>query len=154
MDCSRSYRFTLSLLTGILFPSLQVSAQCNVRSLPAVSFQPNSRHLDRPAKRLLDSVAAILDANPGCTLQAIGHYLGCDPRAGALDWDHTGKVIRYLVDRKGIDPKRVRFSYGSDGSVDSIGLRIGPPDPSSTQVSAPHPNFRKAANSHEQGKSQ
>ncbi|HVX25979.1 MAG TPA: OmpA family protein [Parafilimonas sp.] len=114
---------------------------CSLGSLPSVQFRNGSATLNSTAKSLLDNVAQQLMANPNCKVKLVG-YGASDKRAQQLSWDHVNAIKTYLTEKQGISESRIIFTYGMEGSGNTVDL-IPTTEEGPNTVPAPHPNLSK-----------
>ncbi len=116
------------------------SGNCNMGNLPSVQFKSGSAVLSKDAMNLLKSAAAQVKAVPTCRVKVTGH--GASTKASQqLSWDRVNAVIRYLVEKQGINENRFIFTYGEDGDANTVDL-MGTTETGPNRVEAPHPNLK------------
>ena len=109
-------------------------------NLPSVQFKSGSAVLSKDAMNLLKSAAAQVKAVPTCRVKVTGH--GASTKASQqLSWDRVNAVIRYLVEKQGINENRFIFTYGEDGDANTVDL-MGTTETGPNRVEAPHPNLK------------
>ena len=121
--------------------SMRAASVCNIGSLPSVQFKTGSSTLSSTAKSLLNTVAQQLQSNPTCKVKVVG-YGASNKRAQQLSWDHVNAVKTYLSEQQGISESRIIFTYGMEGSGNTVDL-IPTAEEGPNTVPAPHPNLRK-----------
>ena len=114
---------------------------CSIGSLPSVQFRSGSAKLNSTATSLLDNVAQQLMANPNCKVKLVG-YGASDKRAQQLSWDHVNAVKTYLTEKQGISESRIIFTYGMEGSGNTVDL-VPTTEEGPNTVPAPHPNLSR-----------
>ncbi|MEO5947358.1 MAG: OmpA family protein, partial [Chitinophagaceae bacterium] len=116
---------------------------CNLGSLPSISFTNRSSTLSNDAKAVLASVAETIRNNPNCKVAVVG-YGETSKSVQQLSWDRVNTVINYLVEKEGISTDRFIFKYGeANGDANTIDLREASADETPNSVPAPHPSLRK-----------
>lgn len=117
--------------------------ECNLTSLPSVTFKAKSATVSKDAEAILAGAAAQIKANPNCKVK-VTSYGNSDKRAQQLSWDRVNAVIRYMVEKQAISEDRFIFSYGQDGEeANTVDLQATTEDGPNT-VTAPHPNLKKS----------
>jgi outer membrane protein OmpA-like peptidoglycan-associated protein len=114
---------------------------CSIGSLPSVQFRSGSATLNSTAKSLLDNVAQQLTANPNCKVKLVG-YGASNKRAQQLSWDHVNAIKTYLTEQQGISESRIIFTYGMEGSGNTVDL-VPTTEEGPNTVPAPHPNLSR-----------
>ena len=116
---------------------------CNLGSLPSISFTAKSSTLSNDAKAVLASLAETIKNNPNCKVAVVG-YGESSKSVQQLSWDRVNTVINYLVEKEGISNDRFIFKYGeAGGDANTVDLREAGTDESPNAVPAPHPSLRK-----------
>jgi outer membrane protein OmpA-like peptidoglycan-associated protein len=115
---------------------------CGIGELPSVAFSGRSVSLSNDAKAVLAGVAAKLKANPNCKIAVIG-YGESNKSAQQLSWDRVNAVIKYMVEKEGINQERFIFKYGEQGDSNTVDLQDGTGEEGPNTVPAPHPNLRR-----------
>ncbi len=115
---------------------------CTLSSLPSVTFKAGSAKLSNDAQNILAGAAAQLKANANCNVKVVGYVANAtSKREQQLSWDRVNAVIKYLVEKQGINEGRIIFSYGNGGDINSVDLQptteTGP-----NTVPAPNPQYR------------
>jgi outer membrane protein OmpA-like peptidoglycan-associated protein len=96
---------------------------CSLVDLPSINFGGGSASLNADAKKLLESVAASLRANPGCNLVICGS--AAKSKSGqAIGQKRVDAVVAYLTQTLGIVNTRVAAQYDcSEGDPSVVELR-------------------------------
>ncbi len=96
---------------------------CSLVDLPSINFGGGSAALNADAKKLLESVAVSLRANPGCNLVVCGS--AAKSKSGqAVGQKRVDAVVAYLTQTLGIVNTRVVAQYDcSDGDPSVVELR-------------------------------
>jgi outer membrane protein OmpA-like peptidoglycan-associated protein len=96
---------------------------CSLIDLPSINFGGGSAALNADAKKLLESVAVSLRANPGCNLVVCGS--AAKSKSGqAVGQKRVDAVVAYLTQTLGIVNTRVVAQYDcSDGDPSVVELR-------------------------------
>lgn len=116
---------------------------CNLGSLPSISFAAKSSTLSNDAKAVLASLAETIRNNPNCKVAVVG-YGESSKSVQQLSWDRVNTVINYLVEKEGISNDRFIFKYGeAGGDANTVDLREAGTDETPNSVPAPHPSLRK-----------
>jgi outer membrane protein OmpA-like peptidoglycan-associated protein len=116
---------------------------CNLGSLPSISFTAKSSSLSNDAKAVLASLAESIRNNPNCKVAVVG-YGESSKSVQQLSWDRVNTVINYLVEKEGIQNDRFIFKYGeAGGDANTVDLREAGTDETPNSVPAPHPSLRK-----------
>ncbi|MEO5999359.1 MAG: OmpA family protein [Chitinophagaceae bacterium] len=116
---------------------------CNIGSLPSISFTNKSANLSNDAKAVLASLAETIRNNPNCKVAVVG-YGESSKSVQQLSWDRVNTVINYLVEKEGISSDRFIFKYGeAGGDANTVDLREAGTDETPNSVPAPHPSLRK-----------
>lgn len=116
---------------------------CNLGSLPSISFAARSSTLSNDAKAVLASLAETIRNNPNCKVAVVG-YGESSKSVQQLSWDRVNTVINYLVEKEGISNDRFIFKYGeAGGDANTVDLREAGTDETPNSVPAPHPSLRK-----------
>jgi outer membrane protein OmpA-like peptidoglycan-associated protein len=116
---------------------------CNLGSLPSISFAARSSTLSNDAKAVLASLAETIRNNPNCKVAVVG-YGESSKSVQQLSWDRVNTVINYLVEKEGISNDRFIFKYGeAGGDANTVDLREAGTDEAPNSVPAPHPSLRK-----------
>jgi outer membrane protein OmpA-like peptidoglycan-associated protein len=95
---------------------------CNLTSLPSVTFKAGSYKLSKDAQAILVTAATQLKANATCNVKVVGYVTDASKKAQQLSWDRVNSVIKYLVEQQGIAESRIIFSYDTTGSSNSVDL--------------------------------
>lgn len=119
--------------------SMRAASVCNIGSLPSVQFKSGSSTLSSTAKSLLNTVAQQLQANPTCKVKVVG-YGASSKRSQQLSWAQVNAVKTYLSEQQGISESRIIFTYGMQGSGNTVDL-IPTTEEGPNTVPAPHPNL-------------
>lgn len=123
--------------------NLRDVGDCNIGSLPSVTFKGKSVTLSNDAKALLASAAQQIRNNPTCKIAVVG-YCSTNKSEQQLSWDRVNAVITYLVEKEGISSDRFIFKYGeTGGECTTVDLRDGTGEEGPNTVPAPHPNLRR-----------
>jgi outer membrane protein OmpA-like peptidoglycan-associated protein len=119
--------------------------RCFIGDLPSIVFKGRSVTLNKDGKALASTVAEKMRNNPGCKVAVIG-YGESSKSAQQLSWDRVNEVIKYLVEKEGVNSDRFIFRYGqAGGDENTIDIKDGTGEEGPNTVPAPHPNLRKAA---------
>jgi len=117
--------------------------RCSIGDLPSITFKGRSVTLNKDGQALLATVADKMRNNPNCKVAVIG-YGESSKSAQQLSWDRVNEVIKYLVEKEGINSDRFIFRYGqSGGDENTIDLKDATGEEGPNAVPAPHPNLRK-----------
>jgi outer membrane protein OmpA-like peptidoglycan-associated protein len=117
--------------------------RCIIGDLPSIVFKGRSVTLTKDGKALAESIAEKMKDNPGCKVAVIG-YGESSKSAQQLSWDRVNEVIKYLVEKEGINSDRFIFRYGqTGGDENTIDIKDGTGEEGPNTVPAPHPNLRK-----------
>jgi outer membrane protein OmpA-like peptidoglycan-associated protein len=117
--------------------------RCLIGDLPSIVFKGRSVTLSKDGKALASTIAEKMRNNPGCKVAVIG-YGESSKAAQQLSWDRVNEVIRYLVEKEGINSDRFIFRYGqAGGDENTIDIKDGTGEEGPNAVPAPHPNLRK-----------
>ena len=111
--------------------------------LPSIQFKnatPVKPIISKDQMLVLDKVAATIKANPEGFIKVSG-YGSTTKMEQQSSWEQVNAVIRYLVDKKGISPKRFIFNYGNEGVPGTVDLTFTTED-GPKSVPAPHPDLR------------
>jgi hypothetical protein len=118
-------------------------ARCFIGDLPSIVFKGRSVTLSKDGKALASTIAEKMRNNPGCKVAVIG-YGESSKSAQQLSWDRVNEVIKYLVEKEGINSDRFIFRYGqTGGDENTIDIKDGTGEEGPNTVPAPHPNLRK-----------
>lgn len=131
--CCKELRDKIANLTVVATPV------CSVSDLPSIQFK-NGAKLTKDAEKLLAAAAAKLKANPACKVKLIG-YGASSKAAQQLSWERVNAVEKYLIEKQGIAENRIVFSYGQEGSANTVDLQ-GTTEDGPNTVPAPHPNLK------------
>jgi outer membrane protein OmpA-like peptidoglycan-associated protein len=116
---------------------------CGIGDLPSVSFSGRAVTLSNDGKAVLAGVAEKMRNNPNCKVAVIG-YGESNKSAQQLSWDRVNAVIKYLVEKEGINQDRFIFKYGEGaGDSNTVDLQDGTSQEGPNTVPAPHPNLRR-----------
>jgi outer membrane protein OmpA-like peptidoglycan-associated protein len=117
-------------------------ARCFIGDLPSIVFKGRSVTLSKDGKALASTVAEKMRNNPSCKVAVIG-YGESSKAAQQLSWDRVNEVIKYLVEKEGINSDRFIFRYGqTGGDENTIDIKDGTGEEGPNTVPAPHPNLR------------
>jgi hypothetical protein len=117
--------------------------KCSIGDLPSIVFKGRSVTLSKDGKALASTVAEKMRNNPACKVAVIG-YGESSKSAQQLSWDRVNEVIKYLVEKEGINSDRFIFRYGqTGGDENTIDIKDGTGEEGPNTVPAPHPNLRK-----------
>lgn len=117
--------------------------KCFIGDLPSIVFKGRTVTLNKDGKALAASIADKMRNNPGCKVAVIG-YGESSKTAQQLSWDRVNEVIKYLVEKEGINSDRFIFRYGqTGGDENTIDIKDGTGEEGPNTVPAPHPNLRK-----------
>jgi outer membrane protein OmpA-like peptidoglycan-associated protein len=117
--------------------------RCFIGDLPSIVFKGRTVTLNKDGKVLAESIAEKMRNNPGCKVAVIG-YGESSKSAQQLSWDRVNEVIKYLVEKEGINSDRFIFRYGqTGGDENTIDIKDGTGEEGPNTVPAPHPNLRK-----------
>jgi outer membrane protein OmpA-like peptidoglycan-associated protein len=118
-------------------------ARCFIGDLPSIVFKGRTVTLSKDGKALASTIAEKMRNNPGCKVAVIG-YGESSKSAQQLSWDRVNEVIKYLVEKEGINSDRFIFRYGqTGGDENTIDIKDGTGEEGPNTVPAPHPNLRK-----------
>ncbi len=118
-------------------------SRCAIGDLPSILFKGRSVTLSKDGKALASTIAEKMRNNPGCKVAVIG-YGESSKSAQQLSWDRVNEVIKYLVEKEGINSDRFIFRYGQTGGAENtIDIKDGTGEEGPNTVPAPHPNLRK-----------
>ncbi len=125
---------------GIGGGKMVFGGNCGLDNLPSIVFKSGA-NLGRDNMKLLDAVAQQMKNNPGCKLKVIGH-----PEANKASqqkaYDRVAAIIKYLVDKQGINEGRFIFAYDAGaGDGNTIDLQ-GTTEEGPNTVPAPAPHLR------------
>ena len=76
--------------------------RCYIGDLPSIVFKGRSVTLSKDGKALASTIAEKMRNNPGCKVAVIG-YGESSKSAQQLSWDRVNEVIKYLVEKEGIN---------------------------------------------------
>jgi len=117
--------------------------RCFIGDLPSIVFKGRSVTLSKDGKALASTIAEKMRNNPSCKVAVIG-YGESSKSAQQLSWDRVNEVIKYLVEKEGINSDRFIFRYGqTGGDENTIDIKDGTGEEGPNTVPAPHPNLRK-----------
>jgi outer membrane protein OmpA-like peptidoglycan-associated protein len=117
--------------------------RCIIGDLPSIVFKGRSVTLSKDGKALASTIAEKMRNNPACKVAVIG-YGESSKSAQQLSWDRVNEVIKYLVEKEGINSDRFIFRYGqTGGDENTIDIKDGTGEEGPNTVPAPHPNLRK-----------
>ena len=117
--------------------------RCSIGDLPSIVFKGRSVTLSKDGKALASTIAEKMRNNPACKVAVIG-YGESSKTAQQLSWDRVNEVIKYLVEKEGINSDRFIFRYGqTGGDENTIDVKDGTGEEGPNTVPAPHPNLRK-----------
>jgi outer membrane protein OmpA-like peptidoglycan-associated protein len=117
--------------------------RCFIGDLPSIVFKGRSVTLSKDGKALAAVIADKMRNNPGCKVAVIG-YGESSKSAQQLSWDRVNEVIKYLVEKEGINSDRFIFRYGQvGGDENTIDVKDGTGEEGPNTVPAPHPNLRR-----------
>ncbi len=117
-------------------------SRCGIGDLPSIVFKGRVVALGKEARALCSSVAEKMRNSPACKVAVIG-YGESSKTAQQVSWDRVNEVIKYLVEKEGINSDRFIFRYGqSGGDENTIDLKDGTGEEGPNTVPAPHPNLR------------
>jgi len=117
--------------------------RCFIGDLPSIVFKGRAVTLSKDGKALASTIAEKMRNNPGCKVAVIG-YGESSKSAQQLSWDRVNEVIKYLVEKEGINSDRFIFRYGqTGGDENTIDIKDGTGEEGPNTVPAPHPNLRK-----------
>jgi outer membrane protein OmpA-like peptidoglycan-associated protein len=117
--------------------------RCSIGDLPSIVFKGRSVTLSKDGKALASTIAEKMRNNPACKVAVIG-YGESSKTAQQLSWDRVNEVIKYLVEKEGINSDRFIFRYGqTGGDENTIDIKDGTGEEGPNTVPAPHPNLRK-----------
>lgn len=136
-------RHSIILLISVLFAMQTVSGQdtsCNQTVLGKVWFKKNSYKLNNPAKNTLDSMVAIIQNRPNCTVAVSGSMADFCDKCGVLSWDRQKSVISYLME-KGVEEKRMSFFTELTGNTNYLTFTFSSDPPINNTIG--HPGLRK-----------
>src|SRR5450432_485711 len=115
------------------------SKRCFIGDLPSIVFKGRTVTLSKDGKALAGTIAEKMRNNPGCKVAVIG-YGESSKTAQQLSWDRVNEVIKYLVEKEGINSDRFIFRYGqSGGDENTIDIKDGTGEEGPNTVPAPHP---------------
>ncbi|HSZ34102.1 MAG TPA: OmpA family protein [Puia sp.] len=117
--------------------------RCSIGDLPSIVFKGRSVTLSKDGQALASTIAEKMRNNPGCKVAVIG-YGESSKSAQQLSWDRVNAVIKYLVEKEGVNSDRFIFRYGQAGGAENtIDIKDGTGEEGPNTVPAPHPNLRK-----------
>jgi len=117
--------------------------RCSIGDLPSITFKGRSVTLSKDGEALLATVADKMRNSPNCKVAVIG-YGESSKSAQQLSWDRVNAVIKYLVEKEGINSDRFIFRYGqTGGDENTIDLKDATGEEGPNTVPAPHPNLRR-----------
>jgi outer membrane protein OmpA-like peptidoglycan-associated protein len=117
--------------------------RCFIGDLPSIVFKGRSVTLSKDGKALAAVIADKMRNNPGCKVAVIG-YGESSKSAQQLSWDRVNEVIKYLVEKEGINSDRFIFRYGQvGGDENTIDVKDGTGEEGPNTVPAPHPTLRR-----------
>jgi len=117
--------------------------RCFIGDLPSIVFKGRTVTLSKDGKALASTIAEKMRNNPGCKVAVIG-YGESSKTAQQLSWDRVNEVIKYLVEKEGVNSDRFIFRYGqTGGDENTIDIKDGTGEEGPNTVPAPHPNLRK-----------
>jgi outer membrane protein OmpA-like peptidoglycan-associated protein len=117
--------------------------RCSIGDLPSIVFKGRSITLSKDGKALASTIAEKMRNNPACKVAVIG-YGESSKSAQQLSWDRVNEVIKYLVEKEGINSDRFIFRYGqTGGDENTIDIKDGTGEEGPNAVPAPHPNLRR-----------
>jgi outer membrane protein OmpA-like peptidoglycan-associated protein len=118
-------------------------SRCFIGDLPSIVFKGRTVTLSKDGKALASTIAEKMRNNPACKVAVIG-YGESSKSAQQLSWDRVNEVIKYLVEKEGINSDRFIFRYGqTGGDENTIDIKDGTGEEGPNTVPAPHPNLRK-----------
>lgn len=119
------------------------NGHCNIGSLPGIYFPGRSVTLDNTAKSLLHNIAQSMRSNPECKIKVIGY--GASSKAmQQVSWERVNAVVKYLVEREGINEERFIFSYGeTGGDINTVDLRDANGEQGASRLPPPHPQHSR-----------
>ncbi len=118
-------------------------SRCSIGDLPSIVFKGRTVTLSKDGKALASTIAEKMRNNPACKVAVIG-YGESSKTAQQLSWDRVNEVIKYLVEKEGINSDRFIFRYGqTGGDENTIDIKDGTGEEGPNTVPAPHPNLRK-----------
>jgi len=116
---------------------------CSIGDLPSIVFKGRTVTLNKDGKALASTIAEKMRNNPACKVAVIG-YGESSKTAQQLSWDRVNEVIKYLVEKEGVNSDRFIFRYGqTGGDENTIDIKDGTGEEGPNTVPAPHPNLRK-----------
>ena len=71
----------------------------------------------------LDTLALVIQSNPGCQVFATGYGADLCAKCGERSWDRTHKVLSYLL-KHGIQQDRLRIASQEFISLDIVSLKL------------------------------
>jgi hypothetical protein len=117
--------------------------RCSIGDLPSIVFKGRTVTLSKDGKALASTIAEKMRNNPACKVAVIG-YGESSKTAQQLSWDRVNEVIKYLVEKEGVNSDRFIFRYGqTGGDENTIDIKDGTGEEGPNTVPAPHPNLRK-----------
>ncbi len=97
--------------------------RCNLSTLPSICFNKGVSSLTADAVKLLSQVAVELQNNPRCNVRVTGYYGGLPTiMTQQLSWERVYAVIKYLVEKQGLNETRFIFEYGEYGTNNIVEL--------------------------------
>ncbi len=97
--------------------------RCTLDILPSIKFSKGLSVLNTDAIRLLTQVANLLQNNPRCNVRIVGYYgIPLSKKSQHLTWDRVHAIIKYLVEKQGLNETRCIFMNGDDGNNNSVDL--------------------------------
>jgi outer membrane protein OmpA-like peptidoglycan-associated protein len=109
--------------------------------LSTIVFDRNKNKLSKEATETLATLAAKINANPGCNIRVSG-YGYTSKSAQQLSWDRVTAVIKYLTEKQGISESRFIFNAGAVGNELLVSL-LGTDEAAKGAATAPHPELKK-----------
>lgn len=123
--------------------SMGRGGRCSIGDLPSIVFKGRSVTLNKDGQALASTIAEKMRNNPACKVAVIG-YGESSKTAQQLSWDRVNEVIKYLVEKEGVNSDRFIFRYGqTGGDENTIDVKDGTGEEGPNTVPAPHPNLRK-----------
>jgi hypothetical protein len=123
--------------------SMGKGGRCSIGDLPSIVFKGRTVTLSKDGKALASTIAEKMRNNPACKVAVIG-YGESSKTAQQLSWDRVNEVIKYLVEKEGVNSDRFIFRYGqTGGDENTIDIKDGTGEEGPNTVPAPHPNLRK-----------
>ena len=113
---------------------------CRINSFPSIVFKKGNGALDNDALKILSEVGSQLRTNPQCNVKVVGCITNNGESATQQSWKIVHNVIKYLLEKEGIDESRIIFVYGQPDRLDKVDLI---PTTETGPFFAPFPNYKR-----------